>query len=65
MADWQMQERGWYTSDLGGIAEEDRGRWFFWPRDVVLSTGPIGPWKTLADAKEQAEIWSAKQSAHS
>ncbi len=47
---WVKQERGWYTSDIGGISLEGSGRWFFWPMQ-----GPRkGPFKTLALAKASA-----------
>lgn len=52
MTEWIRQERGWYTSELGGICLEDSGRWFFWPSE----NNPLGPFNSLAQAKREAEL---------
>ena len=51
---WEMQEPGWWTSEIGGLCAEG-SKWFFWPK--TLSTPKrLGPWKTLKDAKQRAEV---------
>lgn len=52
MIEWEMQDRGWYTSDLGGICKERNG-WWFYPKlgsDAVTR----GPFKTLREAQDCA-----------
>lgn len=53
MVEWEKQDRGWYTSHLGGIAEEAPRQWFFYPRDNELVHGPF---KSMRDAAEKAEL---------
>lgn len=50
--EWGQIEPGWYTSELGGIVDEGAGKWFYYPRE---RPDVIGPFKTLAAAKEAAE----------
>jgi hypothetical protein len=52
-ADWSFIEPGWYTSDLGGIARERSGQWFFYPR--FADDRADGPFASLAIAKQAAE----------
>lgn len=49
---WEMQEAGWYTSELGSIVRERTG-WVFYPEELFAP--PIGPYKTLKEAKAEAE----------
>lgn len=61
MTNWTKQEPGWYTSDIGGISEEEKREWFFWPK--TLSTPKrFGPWKTLKEAKDGAEAMANSKS---
>jgi hypothetical protein len=50
---WEMQEPGWWTSELGGICNDGRN-WYFWPRGGKPDDPKIGPWKSLKQAKEKA-----------
>ena len=34
---WEKQEAGWYTSDIGGICHETDG-WAFWPNEMTWPT---------------------------
>lgn len=45
--EWEMQERGWYTSIRGGVVRE-RGGWWFFPAD---GSQKFGPFRSLAAAK--------------
>ena len=50
--DWRRQEAGWYTSELGGICQEDEGCWYFYSFDGRVTRGP---YKTFAEAKRNAQ----------
>lgn len=52
--EWEQQEPGWWTSELGGICNDGTGKWFFWPRGGKPDDPGIGPWKSLKQAKEVA-----------
>lgn len=54
--EWQMDEPGWYTSEIGGIVSNGKS-WSFWPLDE--SVDELGPWPSLVVAKEAAEAWHA------
>ena len=47
---WERQRPGWYTSELGGIAQESDGWWWFWPVDDY-GDPPTHRWRTLREAK--------------
>jgi hypothetical protein len=44
---WELQERGWYTSDRGAVLRERDG-WWFYPAD---QTPRYGPFRSMAAAK--------------
>lgn len=48
MIKWEHQDKGWYTSELGGIAEEARSKWYFYPID---ESPRRGPYRTFAEAR--------------
>lgn len=52
---WKCQEPGWWTSRLGGIVQEEDGRWVFHANDPPGTT--VGPFKTLREAMEAADSW--------
>lgn len=54
---WERIEAGWYTSEIGGIVEEDDG-WYFYPIDKPDSAR-VGPFDTLAQAREAAVAFAA------
>ena len=43
---WNKEEKGWYTSPIGGICKEKTGWWFF-PVDEFST--PNGPFKSLKE----------------
>lgn len=47
MTEWEKQDKGWYTSELGGIAQEADRKWYFYP---IEETKRSGPFKTMKDA---------------
>jgi hypothetical protein len=49
---WEQQQKGWLTSEIGGIVREKDG-WHFWP--LAHDADSIGPFKTAEEAKRQAE----------
>ena len=50
---WEQQEPGWWTSELGGICADGKN-WYFWPRGGKPTDKRIGPWKSLREAKQKA-----------
>jgi len=50
---WEMLEPGWWVSEIGGICQEAKQQWVFWPKDDRRHP-PAGPWKTLKEAKAGA-----------
>jgi hypothetical protein len=50
--EWDCEEAGWYTHpEYGGICNEGDG-WYFYP---LKHKNRIGPFKTLQNAKNEAE----------
>jgi hypothetical protein len=49
---WQRQEPGWYTSEVGGISEEKDGKWYVYPSRINTT---FGPFRTLDEAQRNAE----------
>lgn len=50
---WEFQERGWYTSTLGGVVQNASKRhWFWYPAD---GRSPIGPYPSMRRAMRAAE----------
>jgi hypothetical protein len=52
MAEWTMQDKGWWTSDLGGVADEGGRKWYFYPRE---GQERFGPFRTKKEAIDLAE----------
>jgi hypothetical protein len=48
---WEKQDIGWYTCDLGGVAQEADGMWYFYP---IGSDPRKGPYESAKSAKEAA-----------
>lgn len=53
---WDRQEAGWYTSEIGGITKEKAG-WFFYPRHADR----IGPYRTCRAAMDAAVKWQSER----
>lgn len=49
--EWEIQNAGWHTSELGGVAKERDRRWYFYPMD---DSQRHGPFNTCAQAKAAA-----------
>ena len=52
---WEVVDKNWYCSDLGGIAKEKDRRWWFYPKHLPdWGENAQGPFKTLEYAKRYA-----------
>lgn len=52
MADWEIQDKGWHTSEIGGVADEGGRKWYFYP---VFGHERYGPYPSMKEAIRQAE----------
>ena len=56
MINWELIERGWYCSSLGGICMEHTGKWHCYPKKEIQDSIPSKIFfKTLAEAKKWFE----------
>ena len=56
MADaWEKQEAGWYTHPKKGGITRERDGWYLWRNKQHERFKSIGPFKTMAEAKQFAE----------
>lgn len=60
MVNWEMQDKGWHTSELGGVADEGSRKWYFYPVDDQPRHGPFG---TMKEAVNKAEALNKRHSA--